>query len=143
MQDGAAASGNGGHGTSKMPPMCGQVLQKRAEGGTPSAARGARRSPSGTQGGGLPHHPGARPIRPAPPPQAAGHAAAPGEEEEASEAALKAGGAAHQGSVPAKLAPLAPLWAPVGAGSPHPMAPTHPGDLAAPADPAAMPIRDS
>ena len=78
-----------------------------------------------------------------PPPEAAGHAAAPGEEEEASDAAPGAGGEAHQGSVPARLAPLTPLWGPLGAGSPHPMAPAHPGDLAAPADPAAMPARDS
>ena len=54
-----------------------------------------------------------------------------------------AGSAAQQGSIPAGLAPLAPPWAPLGAGSPHPMAPAHPGDLAAPADPAAMPMRDS
>ena len=73
-------------------------------------------------------------------PQAAGHAAAPGEEEEASDAAPGAGGAAHQGTIPATLAPL---WAPLGTGSPHFMGPAHPGDLAAPADPAAMPARDS
>ena len=83
----------------------------------------------------------ARFVRPAPPPppKAAGHAAAPGEEGEASNAAPGASGAAHQGSIPAGLAPL---WPPLGAGSPHPMAPAHPGDLAAPADPAAMPARD-
>ena len=52
------------------------------------------------------------------------------------------GGAAQKGSIPAGLAPLAPLWAPLGTGSPHPMAPAHPGALAAPADPAAMPMRD-
>ena len=75
-----------------------------------------------------------------PPPQAAGHAEG---EEEAPGAAPGAGGAAQQGSIPAGLAPLAPLWAPLGTGSPHPMAPAHPGDLAAPADPAAMPMRDS
>ena len=78
-----------------------------------------------------------------PPPQAAGHALAPEDEEEAPGAALGAGGAAQQGSIPAGLAPLAPLWAPLGAGSPHPMSPAHPGDLATPADPSAMPIRDS
>ena len=75
-----------------------------------------------------------------PPPQAAGHAEG---EEEAPRAAPGAGGAAQQGSIPAGLAPLAPLGAPLRAGSPHPMAPAHPGDLAAPADPAAMPMRDS
>ena len=75
-----------------------------------------------------------------PPPEAAGHAEG---EEEAPGAAPGAGGAAQQGSIPAGLAPLAPLWAPLGTGSPHPMAPAHPGDLAAPADPAAMLMRDS
>ena len=75
-----------------------------------------------------------------PPPQAAGHTDS---EEEAPGAAPGAGGAAQQGSIPVGLAPLAPLWAPLGAGSPHPMAPAHPGDLAAPADLAAMPMRDS
>ena len=74
------------------------------------------------------------------PPQAAGHAEG---EEEASGAAPGAGDAAQQGSIPAGLAPLAPLWAPLGTGSPHPMAPAHPGDLAATADPAAVPMRDS
>ena len=39
--------------------------------------------------------------------------------------------------------PMAPLWAPLGTGSPHPMAPAHQGDLAAPGDPAVMPMRDS
>ena len=73
-------------------------------------------------------------------PQAASHAEG---EEEAPGAAPGAGGAAQQGSIPAALAPLAPLWAPLGTGSPHPMAPAHPGDLAAPADPAAMPMRVS
>ena len=75
-----------------------------------------------------------------PPPQAAGHAEG---EEEPPDAAPGASSAAQQGSIPAGLAPLAPLWAPLGTGSPHPMAPAHPGDLAAPADPAAMPMRDS
>ena len=109
--------------------------------------RGARCGPSGRQGGGLPLLQGwARrslwhtPYAQRPPSQAASHAAAPGEEEEASDAAPGAGGAAHQGSVPARLAPL---WGPLGAGSPHSMAPAHPGDLAAEADPTAMPARDS
>ena len=75
-----------------------------------------------------------------PPPQVACHAEG---EEKAPRAAPGAGGAAQQGSIPARLAPLAPLWAPLGKGSPHPMALAHPGDLAAPADPAAMPMRDS
>ena len=77
-----------------------------------------------------------------PPPQAARHAAAPEDEREAPGAAPGAGGAARRGSIPAGLAPLAPLWAPLGAGSQHPMDPAHPGELAASADPAAMPIRD-
>ena len=74
-----------------------------------------------------------------PPPQAADHADG---DEEAPRAAPGTGGAAQQVFIPAGLAPLAPLWAPLGAGSPHPMAPAHPGALAAPADPAAMPMRD-
>ena len=74
-----------------------------------------------------------------PPPQAADHANG---DEEAPEAAPGTGGAAQQGSIPAGLAPLALLWAPLGTGSPHPMAPAHPGALAAPADPAAMPMQD-
>ena len=53
----------------------------------------------------------------------------------ATQKAPGAGGAAQEGSIS--------LWAPLGTGSPHPMAPAHPGDLAAPADPAAMPMRDS
>ena len=77
---------------------------------------------------------------PRPPPQAAGHAEG---KEEAPGPAPGAGGAAQQGSIPAGLAPLAPLWAPLGAGFQHLMAPAHPGDLAAPADPAAMTMRDS
>ena len=75
-----------------------------------------------------------------PPPQAAGNAEG---EEEAPRAAPGAGGAAEQRSIPAGLAPLTPLWAPLGAGSPHPMAPAHPGDLAAPEDSEAMPMWDS
>ena len=74
-----------------------------------------------------------------PPLQAADHADS---NEEAPGAAAGTGGAAQQGSIPAGLAPLAPLWAPLGTGSPHPMAAAHPGALAAPADPAAMPMRD-
>ena len=54
-----------------------------------------------------------------------------------------AGGAAQQRSIPAGLAPLAPVWALLGVGSPQPMAPAHPGELAAQAGPAAMPMRDS
>ena len=74
-----------------------------------------------------------------PPTQAADHADG---DEEAPGAAPGTGGAAQQGSIPVGLAPLAPLWAPLGTGSPHPMAPAHPAPLAAPADPAAMPMRD-
>ena len=87
----------------------------------------ARRSPR--------HAPYAR----RPPPKAVGHAEG---EEEAPRASPGAGGAAQQGSIPAGLAPLAPLWAPLRTGSPLPMAPAHPGDLAAPADPATMPMPD-
>ena len=75
-----------------------------------------------------------------PPPQAADHAEG---EEEAPGAAPGVGGAAQQGSISAGLAPLAPLWAPLGAGSPHFMAPAHQGDLTGQSDPAAMPMRDS
>ena len=57
-----------------------------------------------------------------PPPQAAGHAEGKGE---APGAAPGASGAAQQGSIPAGMAPLAPLWAPLGTDSPHPMAPAH------------------
>ena len=74
-----------------------------------------------------------------PPPQAADHADS---DEGAPRAAPGTGGAVQQGSIPAGLAPLAPLWAPLRTGSPHPMALAHPGALAAPADPAAMPMRD-
>ena len=74
-----------------------------------------------------------------PRPQAADHADG---DEEAPGAAPGTSGAAQQGSIPAGLVSLAPLWAPLGTGSPHPMALAHPGALAAPADPAAMPIRD-
>ena len=74
-----------------------------------------------------------------PPPQAADHADG---DEEAPGAGPGTGGAAQQGLIPAGLAPLAPLWAALGTGSPHRMAPAQPGALAAPADPAAMPMRD-
>ena len=83
-----------------------------------------------------------------PPPQAADHADG---DEEAPWAAPATSGAAQPGSIPAGLvslaplagpAPLAPLWAPLGTGS-HPMAPAHPDALAAPADRAAMRMRDS
>ena len=74
-----------------------------------------------------------------PPPQAADHADG---DEKGNRKAPGTGGAAQQGSIPGGLASLAPLWAPLGTGSPHPMAPAHPGALAAAADPAAMPMRD-
>ena len=74
-----------------------------------------------------------------PPPQVADHTDG---EEEAPGAAPGTRSAAQQGSIPAGLAPLAPLWAPLGTGTPHPIAQAHPGALAAPADPAAMPMRD-
>ena len=90
----------------------------------------------------------ARPVRLAPPPpQAADHADG---DEEAPGAAPVPGGAGQPGSIPAGLAPLAPLappapraplWAaPLGTGSADA---AHPDALAAPANPAAMPIRDS
>ena len=83
-----------------------------------------------------------------PPPQAADHADG---DEEAPGAAPRTGGAAQPGSmsIPAGLAPLAPLappapqaplWAPLGTGSADA---AHPDALAAPANPAAMPMRDS
>ena len=83
-----------------------------------------------------------------PPPQAADHTDG---DEEAPGAAPGAGGAAPPGStsIPAGLAPLAPLappvpraplWAPLGTGSADA---AHPDALAAPANPAAMPMRDS
>ena len=74
-----------------------------------------------------------------PPPQAADHADG---DEEAPGAAPGTGDAAQQESIPAGLAPLAPLRAPLGTGSPHPRAPAHPGALTAPADQAAMLMRD-
>ena len=75
----------------------------------------------------------------APLPQAADHADC---EEEAPGAGPGTCDADQQGSIPAGLTPLAPLWAPLGTGSPHPMAPAHLGALAAQAEPAAMPMRD-
>ena len=122
--------------------MCRQVLHKRGNAGTPGVAASnilqgrARRSPW--------HAPYAR----RPPPKAARHADG---DEEALGAAPGTSGAAQPGSIPAGLAPLAPLapptplaplWAPLGTGS-NPMALAHPEALAAPADPAAMPMRDS
>ena len=74
-----------------------------------------------------------------PPLQAADHAEG---DEEAPGAAPGTGGAAQPGSIPAGLAPLAPLWAPLGTGL-HPMSPALPDALAAPVDPAAMPMQDS
>ena len=110
---------------------------------TPPPQWKTRRRPPTSSKGGERRSPWHAPYAQRPPIQAAGHAAAPEDEKEAPRAAPGAGGAAHQGSIPAGLAPLAPLWAPLGAGYPHPMAPAHPRDLAAPADPAATPIRDS
>ena len=83
-----------------------------------------------------------------PPPQAADHADG---DEEAPRAAPGTGSAAQPGSmsIPAGLAPLAPLappapraplWAPLRTGSADA---AHPDALAAPANPAAMPMRDS
>ena len=70
-------------------------------------------------------------------------------DEEAPRAAPGTGGAAQPGSIPAGLAPMAPLappapqaplWAPLGTGSADA---AHLDALAAPANPAAMPMRDS
>ena len=81
-----------------------------------------------------------------PPPQAADHADG---DEETPGAAPGTGGAGQPGSIPAGLAPLAPLtppapqaplWAPLGTGSADA---AHPDALAAPANPAAMPMRES
>ena len=81
-----------------------------------------------------------------PPPRGADHADG---DEEAPGAAPGNGSAAQPGSIPVGLAPLAPLappvpraplWAPLGTGS---AAAAHSDALAAPADPAAMPMRDS
>ena len=83
-----------------------------------------------------------------PPPQAADHADG---DQEAAGAAPGTGGACPPGSmsIPAGLAPLAPpappvprapLPAPLGTGSADA---AHPDALAAPANPAAMPMRDS
>ena len=94
------------------------------------------RPPTSSKGGQRGHAPYAR----RPPPEAAGHAEG---EQEAPRPPPGASGAPQKGSIPPGLAPLAPLWAALGRCSPHPMAPAHPGDLAAPADPAAMPMRDS
>ena len=66
-----------------------------------------------------------------PPPQAAGHA---GGEVEAPGAAPGACGAAPPGPSPRDWPPCPPC----GPRFQHPMAPAHPGDLAARADPAAM-----
>ena len=46
-QVGAAPSGKGGHRTHEMPPMCGKVLHKRGNAGTPGVAHSARCWPSG------------------------------------------------------------------------------------------------
>ena len=69
-----------------------------------------------------------------PPPQAADHADG---DEEAPGAAPGTGGAGQPGSIPVGLAPLAPLTPPGSADAAQPDA------LAAPANPAAMPMRDS
>ena len=130
-----------------MPPVCRRVLHKRRDAGTlawhavhAAAPVDAQEAASHILQGRARRSPWHAPYARRPPPGAAGHAEG---KEEASGAAPGAGGAAQQRSITAGLAPLAPLWAPLGAGSPHPMAPAHPGDLAAPADPAAIPMRDS
>ena len=75
----------------------------------------------------------ARPVRPAPPRPSGRPRSAPwGRKRRQQTTTLGAGNAAHHGSIPAGLAPL---WAFLGAGSPHPMDHADPGDLAAPAGP--------
>ena len=87
-------------------------------------------------------------------PPASGDAAAPGKEEAAADAPPREeppltkpdtgdGGAALEGSILKGLT-AAPLWAPLGVGSPDPLATAPCRDLVAPADPAAPPpVRDS
>ena len=110
-------------------------------------------SPGGRQGGSLQHParegtevPWNAAYARRPPPQAADHADG---DEEAPGAAPGTGGAGQPGSIPAELAPLAPLtppapraplWAPLGTGSADA---ARLDALAAPANPAAMPMRDS
>ena len=77
-----------------------------------------------------------------PPPQAADHADG---DEEATGAAPGTGGAVHPRGAcppgpPGSPSPPAPPWAPLGTGS---VDAAHPDALAAPADPAAMPMRDT
>ena len=143
---GAAPPGARGHGTNEMPPVYRQVLHKRGNAGTPGVARSAAAAPvddkeaaSNILQGRAQRSPWHALYARRTPPQAANHADG---DKEAPRAAPGTSGAAQQGSILAGLAPLAPLWAPLGTGSPHPMAPAHPGALAAPADPGAMPIRD-
>ena len=132
----AAPPGARGHGADEMPPVCGQVRHKRGNAGSPGVARGAGCGSGGRQEGGHQHP--------------AGEVTEDGDEE-APGAAPGAGGAAPPGSmsIPAGLAPLAPLappvlraplWAPLGTGSADA---AHPDALAAPANPAAMPMRNS
>ena len=148
---GAALPGARGHGADEMPPVCRQLLHKRGNAGTPGVARGARcskKAASNILQGRARRSPWHAPYARHPPPQAADHADG---DEEASGAAPGTGGAAQPGSmsIPAGLAPLAPLappapraplWAPLGTGSADA---AHPDALAAPANPAAMPMRDS
>ena len=54
---GAAPPGARGHRTNEMPPVCRQLLHKRGDVGKPGVARGARCSPGGRQGSGLPNPP--------------------------------------------------------------------------------------
>ena len=74
-----------------------------------------------------------------PPPRAAGHADSEHRDTQSGPGNQRCGPTRVH---PRGIGPLAPLWAPLGTGSPHPMAPAHQGALAAPADPAAMPMRD-
>ena len=114
-----------------------------------AAAPGRTLAPHTVPLANLPFEPAAKGAIRRPQPQAAHHADG---DEEAPGAAPGTGGAAQPGSIPTGLAllaplappaPLAPLWAPLGKGS-HPMDhPAHPDALAAPADPAAMPMRES
>ena len=155
MEVRAAPPGARGHGADEMPPVCRQVLHQRGNAGTPDVARVHAAAPADDKGaatnilqGRARRSPWHAPYTRRPPPQAADHADG---DEEAPGAAPGAGGAAPPGSmsIPAGLAPLAPLaspvpraplWAPLGTGSADA---AHPDALAAPANPAAMPMRDS
>ena len=131
-----------------MPPVCRQVLHKRGNAPTPAAPADDKEAATDILQGRARRSPWHAPYTRRPAPQAANHADG---DEEAPGAAPGTGGAAPPGcmSIPAGLAPLAPLappvpraplWAPLRTGSADA---AHPDALAAPANPAAMPMRDT